>query len=155
MHAVFAGDGVGGTVSVPRVEACIQHRPEHIRKPDILRRGDLDADVAQRAQVKVFGFDSRVVPAALILLAPPTGRTLDHARASRLARLYDRGGFLPVELADRFLVWSVLMIIHPIASRRNGRLEAQTVVRHPRQEAGRSLAAPTVLAHGDVEGRHA
>ena len=47
------------------------------------------------------------------------------------------------------------MIVHPIARRRHGGLEAQHVIRHAVEKLRGALAAPAVLAHDDGKLRHA
>ena len=47
------------------------------------------------------------------------------------------------------------MIVHAVAQRRHGRLEAQAVIRHAMKKTLRRFAAPAELARGDLEFRHA
>ena len=52
-------------------------------------------------------------------------------------------------------IGTVTMIVHAVAQRGDGRLEAQAIIRHAMQKAFGGLAAPAKLARGDFQVRHA
>ena len=155
LHAIAAGNGVVGAVLVLRRDAGVQHRPKNIGKSDIFRLGDLDADVAQIAEIQIQIFDGAVGvfhPAGH--LAHAAGRTLNHADAIGLKTFDDGFGFHAVGLADALFIRLILMIVHAVTSRGDGGFEAEAIIGHARQEARGLFAAPAVLAHRNVQFRH-
>src|SRR6266496_4732678 len=124
MHPVLPGDGVVRAVAFLRLETRGQHRPQDVGETDLFVRGDFDADTAEVTEIEV-----QVVHRAVGAFDPArqltdaTGRTEDHASVVRLERLDNGGGGVPVRLADALFVGPVLMIVHAVAGRGDGRLE--------------------------------
>ena len=73
----------------------------------------------------------------------------------RLERLNNFDGLFAIGLADALLVRSILVVVHAVAGRGDGRLEPQAIVRHAREKTRRALAAPPILTHGDLQLGHA
>src|SRR5262249_26076177 len=63
--------------------------------------------------------------------------------------------FFPIGLSEPLFIRTILVIVHPVASRGNCRLKPEAIIGHGREEPGCPLAAPTELAHSDLQLRNA
>ena len=152
VDTVLAGDAVVGAVFGFGRAVLGDHGPEDVGEGDFFLFGDLDVDVAEFEQVQVelfLGVGLRFGPGGDF--ADAAGGAEDDAHAVIAEGPDDAGLDFTVAVADGGFVGAVAVVVHAIAGGGDGGLEAEAIVGHAGSKTRGSLAAPTVLAGGDLQ----
>ena len=152
VHAVIPLELEAFAILGAGLMALHEHRPIDIGERDLLGLRDLDADVAEVEQREV-----ELLPGALGGLHPrrdgmDRARRAEHDACAGFLELTHDGGLVrAIGRGDGVVLRHIAEIVHAVTGGRDGRLETQDVVVHALEETAGLLAAPAILADGDME----